>query len=311
MKRPRIAIVGPGRLGTALALALYRRGYRITEIIGEQGRHYQRLASSLARKVRARARGIVDARFDCEIIWLCVPDSLIADVARVLAARDLGQARVAFHSSGALSASEIKPLRARHLVVAAVHPVMTFVTDSQPRLEAVPFSMEGDDSAIQVAQKIVRNLGGESFRIKAPRKAAYHAWATFASPLLIAFLAALEEAGRAAGIQPKTGKRRMMPIVQQTLRNYFALGPARSFSGPIVRGDVATVQRHLNALRNCPDARNVYISLSRMALGRLPVREQQRLADLLNTGCPSLRSYPPTDQNETRPAVRQDDRRSL
>jgi len=288
MKRPRIAIIGPGRLGTALTLALYRRGYRITEIIGERGRSYQRQASSLARKVRARALGIADAQFDCEIIWLCVPDGVIAEVARVLAGRDLGRARVAFHSSGALSASEIKPLRARHLAVAAVHPVMTFVTDSQPRLEAVPFSMEGDESAIQVAEKIVRDLGGESFRIKASRRVAYHAWATFASPLLIAFLVTLEEAGRAAGIEPKTGRRRMMPIVQQTLKNYFALGPARSFSGPIVRGDVATVQRHLNALRNFSGAQNVYISLARMALRRLPVRQQQKLADLLNERRPAV-----------------------
>jgi predicted short-subunit dehydrogenase-like oxidoreductase (DUF2520 family) len=148
--------------------------------------------------------------------------------------------------------------------------------------------MEGDESAIQVAEKIVRDLGGESFRIKASRRVAYHAWATFASPLLIAFLVTLEEAGRAAGIEPKTGRRRMMPIVQQTLKNYFALGPARSFSGPIVRGDVATVQRHLNALRNFSGAQNVYISLARMALRRLPVRQQQKLADLLNERRPAV-----------------------
>ena len=141
--------------------------------------------------------------------------------------------------------------------------------------------MEGDDAAMRVARRIVRDLGGESFSLPAARKAAYHAWATMTSPLLLAFLVTLEEAARAAGLTRKDARQKSLPIIRQTLANYSRLGPARSFSGPLVRGDAETVAKHLAVLKQHPGAREVYVALARAALRGLPVKNRNGLQRLL------------------------------
>jgi predicted short-subunit dehydrogenase-like oxidoreductase (DUF2520 family) len=117
--------------------------------------------------------------------------------------------------------------------------------------------------------------------LPAARKAAYHAWATMTSPLLLAFLVTLEEAARGAGLTRHDARRKSLPILGQTLANYAHLGPARSFSGPLVRGDATTVAKHLSALRKHPGPREVYMALARAALRGLPVKNRSGLNQLL------------------------------
>jgi predicted short-subunit dehydrogenase-like oxidoreductase (DUF2520 family) len=159
---------------------------------------------------------------------------------------------------------------------------MTFVAGTHPSLTAVPFALEGDHGATRVARQIIRRLGGESFSLPAARKAAYHAWATLTSPLLLAFLVTLEEAARAAGFTRKDARRKSLPIIKQTLANYSRLGPAPSFSGPLIRGDAETMARHLTVLKKHPGAREVYIALARVALRVLPVKNRNGLSRLLD-----------------------------
>ena len=185
--------------------------------------------------------------------------------------------RFALHSSGALSSRELAPLRTAGAKVASVHPLMTFVAGARPSLTGVPFAVEGDAAATRVASRIVRQLGGESFALPASRKAAYHAWATMTSPLLLAYLVTLEEAACAAGLSRQAARRTSLPIIRQTLANYSRLGPARSFSGPLVRGDAATVAKHLAALKKHPGPREVYVALARAALRGLPVKNRDEL----------------------------------
>ena len=141
--------------------------------------------------------------------------------------------------------------------------------------------MEGDLAAQRVARGIVRELGGESFSLPEARKSAYHAWATMTSPLLLAFLVTLEETAVAAGLSREQARRKSLPIIQQTLENYARLGPANSFSGPLVRGDADTVAKHLKALKKYPGAREVYVALARAALRKLPVKNRNGLNRLL------------------------------
>jgi predicted short-subunit dehydrogenase-like oxidoreductase (DUF2520 family) len=111
----------------------------------------------------------------------------------------------------------------------------------------------------------------------------YHAWGTFASPLLTALLAATEYVAAAAGVPRKAAKQRMLPIIAQTVANYAALGAAGAFSGPIVRGDADTVNKHLRVLQRTPLAREVYIALAKAALEYLPVKRRARLRKLLTS----------------------------
>jgi len=188
---------------------------------------------------------------------------------------------VALHSSGALASVELIELRTRGAAIASVHPLMTFVPGSHPSLAGVSFALEGDSVAVLAARRIVKNLGGHAYSIHKEDKAAYHAWGTFASPLLTALLVTSENVAAAAGIERKTAKKMMLPIVRQTLANYAALEPEQAFSGPIIRGDIETVERHLHTLRKLPVAREVYLSLARAAVAHLPGKNKIALEQAL------------------------------
>jgi predicted short-subunit dehydrogenase-like oxidoreductase (DUF2520 family) len=285
-----VAIIGAGRLATFLATALKDAGFTITEIVTRDLPRSRRRARALAAQVEARAVTVPSAALNADVLWFCVPDGEIRNVSSSLAEHALARVPAhqiqvkgfAFHSSGALLSRELEPWRRLGAAVASVHPLMTFVAGAHPSLAAVPFAMEGDRAAVRVARRIVRELGGESFSLPASRKAAYHAWATMTSPLLLAFLVTLEEAASAAGLTRQEARRKSLPIIRQTLANYERLGAARSFSGPLIRGDVETVAKHLTVLNKHSGARKVYVALAQAALRKLPVKNQDELKRLLS-----------------------------
>jgi predicted short-subunit dehydrogenase-like oxidoreductase (DUF2520 family) len=278
--KPLVAVVGAGNLASALAVALRRAGFTIEVVIARSRGKSLNQARRLARQVGAQAL-VSPADVKAELVWFCVPDSEIAAAARLLAGKFSWKGRVAFHSSGALTSDELGVLRKRDATVASVHPLMTFVRGSRPPFAGVPFAIEGGPSAVRMARNIVSQLGGLSYAMRKPEKAAYHAWATFTSPLLTALLATAQEVAAIAGVKRTTAARRMIPILLQTLANYAAFGGSAGFSGPIVRGDVDTIRRHLAVLRAVPPAREVYLALARAALQYLPAKNKNSLKRLL------------------------------
>jgi len=286
--KPEIALVGPGRLGSALALALARAGYRIREIVS---RHRSTAAvRKLSRTVRAKVASIQSAKLDAGLVWFCVPDREIAAVARQIVLLTSWKGKVAFHSSGALASDELDALRRRGAAVASVHPLMTFVLGSIPPLKHVPFAIEGDAAAIRIARRIVRDLRGNSFHLNKDNKAAYHAWGGFASPLLVPLLVTAEHVAGMAGFSSGDARRKMLPIVRQTISNYEKLGPAGAFSGPLVRGDAAVVREHLRILQKAPVARDVYVALAQAALQAIPVQNKKELEKLIGSGAATVTS---------------------
>lgn len=280
-RSPKIAIVGAGSFAISLALALRDAGHKVTEIVSRDSPGSQRRARTLAAEVGARGVTTRGAALDATLLWFCVPDREIRAAAKSLSACARGRIRFAFHSSGALLSGELEPLRKGGAAIASVHPLMTFVPGVRPSLAGVPFALEGEVAATRVARRIVHDLGGESFALPGPRKAAYHAWAMLTSPLLLAFLVTLEEAAQAAGLTRQAARRKSLPIIRQTLENYSSLGPEHSFSGPIIRGDAETVAKHLAVLKRAPGARDVYIALARSALRHLPAGNRNELRRLL------------------------------
>jgi len=278
--KPRVAIVGPGRLGTALAQELRRAGYRISEIVSRNSLASRRKARVLANKVHTVAP-MANPRLDAALVWFCVPDREIAKAARQLAPITDWKGKIAFHSSGALASDELQALRRRGAAVASVHPLMTFVHASVPSLHGIPLALEGDAKATRMARQIALDLGAEAFSISKSKKSVYHAWGGFTSPLLIALLVTGERVAHAAGLSPADARKKMLPIVRQTLANYAKLGPAGAFSGPIVRGDAQVVRRHVKELRKIPGAKDVYLALARAGIRYLPLRNRKELEKLL------------------------------
>ncbi len=285
---PSVTLIGLGNWGTVLARALDDAGVAIREIVT---RSTPRNRTGARNRRHARATTLARATLNADLLWICTPDAAIASVADQLAVALARRARrqlpVIFHASGALPSAALVALQQLGASVASVHPLMTFPhaarnSASTPRpLAGVPFAIEGDARAGRMARRLVCALGGEPFTLAAKDKPLYHAFGTFASPLLVALLQAAVETATAAGYTPQQARRRMRPIVERTVLNFFENGAGKSFSGPIARGDAATVARHLDALHKSPALLSAYRELARFALHSLPARNKKQMEQLL------------------------------
>jgi predicted short-subunit dehydrogenase-like oxidoreductase (DUF2520 family) len=260
-----VAVIGAGNWGSSLVNALIGAESGPVEIIRRSG----------WRRVKLDAR----------VIWICVPDAAIAEVAEKIAERSRRlrgenalRGQIVAHSSGALGADVLEPARKARAQIAAVHPAMSFPTRRVVALEGVMFGVEARDAEVRrELNALVRRLGGVPFAMKAEGKALYHAAGMFASPLLVAELTAAMETARLAGLSDKTAQAWVRALAEVTVRNVFARGAAKSFSGPFARGDAETIRLHLQALEEHPILADVYRSLARQALEALPVKNRPPL----------------------------------
>jgi len=268
-----LCIVGPGRLGTALATQLQRSYDCVDTIVARHSSIAKAIA--LAEKIDATAKEFDFAEFDQTVTWLCVPDAALAPCAKNMAQRREWRGKIVLHSSGALSSDELQSLRQKGAAVGSVHPMMTFAPDTTPQLAGVVFALEGDHKAVEAARRLVSALHGSEFEIAKENKVLYHAFGSFLAPLLLTTLATAEKIGEQAGVPPKMIRAAMQRIVGQTVENYFKLGAEASFTGPFVRGDVDVVKKHLKALD--PTQREAYVGLLRAAMQYLPVAKADEI----------------------------------
>jgi predicted short-subunit dehydrogenase-like oxidoreductase (DUF2520 family) len=159
--------------------------------------------------------------------------------------------------------------------------MMSFVRASLGNFRDVSFALEGDAIAVKQAKQIAKALGGSSFVLKKKDKPLYHALGAFSSPLFIAQLAAAEAVGKQLGLSSSETKRVIGPILQQTLRNYLEHGAAAAFSGPLVRGDVETVQSNLAALARVRGTPDIYRALAKIAMETLPTKNRKEIQRIL------------------------------
>jgi len=267
-----VALVGLGNWGTSLAAALSRAGLPLREIVVRRRKRRQVATVNWS-----------EATLDACILWLCVPDSVISEAAvQIVRVRPNLRGQIVVHSSGALTVEALEPARRAGAGVAAVHPAMTFPTRRAVALDGVLFGVEAPDPACRrTLDRLVRRLGGRPFNISSRNKALYHAAGTLASPLLVSELAAAIEAARLAGLDRRNALRWVESLATATVRNVFAQGPARSFSGPFARGDAGTIELHLQALEKHPILAELYRSLAAFAVDSLPVQNRRELAQAL------------------------------
>ncbi len=218
----RVAIVGPGRLGTAVAVALTHAGVTVD---GPYGR-----SDPIADQLRPDTGALPDA------VLLCVPDAEIAAVAGVI---PIG-APVG-HCSGATALDALAPHECFSL-----HPLMTVPADAPPDvLAGAGAAVAGSTSrALTLALALARLLAMQPIEIAEADRAAYHAAACIASNFLVTLEAAAERVAATAGLS----REFLVPLVRATVENWATLGPQRALTGPVARGDEATIERQRAAL---------------------------------------------------------------
>jgi predicted short-subunit dehydrogenase-like oxidoreductase (DUF2520 family) len=270
MPKPEVSIIGTGRLGTALAIALAREGYSIAALVARR-RESARRAAALVRRfldgpTRAMAVKELNSLPAPELLIIAAPDDQIARVAETLAklAWDAESNRSAkptvLHTSGALSASVLSPLQEKGWSTGSLHPL---VSVSEPKagaglLRNAFWSVEGDKRAIRLGKAIVGDLDGKSFSISSESKPLYHAAAVMVSGNVTAlFDVALEMLGE-CGLTRRQARSALMPLLTSAVRNLEELDPAQALTGTFARGDLETVKRHLALLKNNRAALEIY-----------------------------------------------------
>jgi len=187
------------------------------------------------------------------------------------------------HTSGALSSEVLSPLRAKGASTGSVHPLIS-VSDPQVSIKGAFWSVEGDPSAVRVAKKLVRDLGGESFSIKSADKPLYHAAAVMTSGHVTALFDVALEMLVDCGLTRETARRILQPLLASTVHNLETRDPAQALTGTFSRGDVETVKRHLAALKQhkLADALELYCRLGKRSLK--VTRKGTRITRILD-GC--------------------------
>jgi predicted short-subunit dehydrogenase-like oxidoreductase (DUF2520 family) len=254
------ALVGPGRAGTAVALALAGRGWRPVAVAGRT------LDAPSTRAVAARlaapAVEVADAGREADVVIVATPDSAIAGTAVELAPA-LRPGALVVHLSGASTLHELDGvlLRRRDVEVGSLHPLQSLPSADvgRRRLAGAWCAVDGSPRV----ERIALTLGMQPFRVDAADRILYHAAACVASNHLVALLGQVERLATHAGVPFEA----FLSLVRGTVENVDDLGPAGAFTGPVARGDDETVARHVDALPD--DEREAYEAL---------VREAQRLA---------------------------------
>ncbi|HEX8652811.1 MAG TPA: Rossmann-like and DUF2520 domain-containing protein [Pyrinomonadaceae bacterium] len=253
-RKPTLSIIGAGRLGTALAIALDRCGYRIEALVARRLGHARRAASLIRGGTLALTAKQLALLPPSDLLFITTPDDAVLSSARDLAATvSIGsrQRRTALHTSGALSSTVLSPLHEAGFHVGSMHPLVS-VSDPLSGAESLQeafYCVEGDASAVRAARAIVRSLGGQSFSINTEDKALYHAAAVMSSGHVVALIDIAIEMLVGCGLTPSRARSVLMPLLRSTLENLSALEPADALTGTFARADIATVRSHLRALR--------------------------------------------------------------
>jgi predicted short-subunit dehydrogenase-like oxidoreductase (DUF2520 family) len=255
---PVVGIVGAGAVGTALGVALARAGWPVGAVASRDAARRERF-----RSLVPGARGFAEAAAlldEVELVILAVPDDVIPSLAGQLRMYS-GQAMV--HTSGALGAEALAPAMAAGTQVGAFHPLVAFADTelAVAALHGATVAIEGDDQLVDLLARMAEALGANAVRLAPGTKAAYHAAAVLAAGGFIALLDAIAELGRVAGLDEAGSLSIYGRLAEQTLANARALGIARALTGPMTRGDVGTLERHLATLRaHAPAVLALYVA---------------------------------------------------
>ena len=278
-----LSFIGAGRVGQALSVLFYRHGYSIASIIDidiKKARHCQARCHA-----RMSSDDVRDIEPETSVLFIAVPDDRIKDVGQVLAeSTSLEKNALVAHTSGLLPSDALSPLISRGIAVCSFHPCYAFTEEFNGEWNDAAIALEGNPADCDRLANLARTIGGRPFLLFKADKTLYHAGCTIASNYLVSLMAIVQN------LLPKSlqskGMEYLSPLIKATLHNMEQHGIENALTGPIQRGDIQTVKKHLIALKAIdPDFIYPYIDLGRVALriarrSGLPAEKCQALEDL-------------------------------
>jgi len=246
-------------MAKALGALMVRRGIGVSAVAGRCGCSAEEAARFIGA---ARAVTLGELPVLARRIVIAVTDGAIPEVAAELATAGL-QGGIVLHTSGAMGPQALDVLRSAGNAVGVLHPWQT-VPSAERGVEALPgatFAFAGDADATRWAAELTERLGGRALRVDAERWHHYHAGAVMACNYQMTLVDAALELMEMAGIGRVAALDAMGPILRETTENVLKLGPEQALTGPIRRGDLGTIRRHLSAVEDAsPETKWLYVA---------------------------------------------------
>lgn len=256
-------VVGAGRLGKSMARLFAMQGVRIAGVFNRSARQAELACAFIGQgKPCSSLKQLPPATLHL----LAVPDDALSELTELLLGTSLLQpGDVLFHCSGSKSSMELQlqfpQLSELHIALASVHPLFSFADPERAvaQFRSTICSMEGDPLALEKLRPLFEQMGARLVTIDANRKMLYHAGAVFASNYLVSLLDTAIRTYVAAGVPQETAQEMARSLAQASLNNVFEMGAATALTGPIKRGDVATVKAQEEVVRTWDGVRgNLY-----------------------------------------------------
>ncbi len=269
-----ISIIGVGRLGGALAIALDRKNFTIENLFARNPVTAAKVAKIIVSSPQiTSADDFSDLASD--VILITTQDFEIENVADRLL-RTLKTAPPVFHTSGALSSEILSKLKTIGCRVGSIHPLIS-ISDAvlgADKFADAYFCVEGDAEAVQIAEKIIGELGGKPFSVAAEYKTLYHASAVTACGHLVALVDAAIEMLNGCGLNESDARKILLPLIKSTVENLAGQTTAEALTGTFARADVETFRRHLSVLRDnvSPETLEIYLQLGARSLNLAEAR---------------------------------------
>ncbi len=243
------AIIGAGKVGSALGILLKEQGYQPVGVASRSFVSARRLAETLQT---AACQDVAEAAELADLVFITTTDREIEAVAGSLARKGVcRQGQIIIHTSGALASDIMAPVRQQGAAAISMHPLQSFtsVESAKENLPGSCFALEGDEWALPRVMEVVDALQGRYFVIRAEDKPLYHAAAVVASNYLVSLVHLSSTIYQRLGLDEAQAMDALFPLIQGTLNNIAKSGPAAALTGPVARGDGTTLKGHLKALR--------------------------------------------------------------
>lgn len=255
----KVGVIGAGVVGTAVGYLLSQKEYEVTAVFDVKPESTELFCERTGAR---KASNPVEVSRSSDYLFITTNDSAINEVAEQVARQDgFREGQLVAHMSGALTSDALAPAAEQGALVASIHPMQSFagVDHAIANLSGSVFSIEGDERAVPLASEIVKDLGGESFCIDKKAKPLYHAGACVVSNYLVTLIDLGLQLLESTGIPRQKALRAFMPLVNGTIKNIEKMGIPRALTGPIARGDLVTVLKHLDSLTEmAPELTSIY-----------------------------------------------------
>ena len=243
----KIGFIGAGTTGTALAVRLSQKGYAVLAVSSRSLASAQRLAE-LVTDCKAYESAQEVAHIS-DLVFITTPDDTIARIAQETQWH-AGQSVV--HCSGAYSVDILEPARQLGANVGSFHPLQTFA-GVQQAIENLPgsaFALEAEEPLLSMLKELASILDGNWAELKPGDKALYHAAAVFVSNYLVTLVRLALDLWQDFGVPPEEATQALLPLLKGTVNNIENIGLPNCLTGPVARGDLGTISKHLSVLNN-------------------------------------------------------------